>query len=357
LIALGVPNRAGAQDFSFKLEPGVAFPLTKPQSTIYDVGVSETIKALFGLTPFLDIGPSASVVLLPAAVDGDEAGIAWTLGGGLRLKRPHDAESVAGISPWLDADVYYVRTGDLDRPGFAAAVGLSVPIGKTRTFWLGPFVRYFQTAQAEREAFDNRDAKVLTIGLSFEVGSGLEREPEHPFADAVYVAPPAPAQVAVCPDLDADDIPDKIDRCPEVPGVLENSGCPPYDKVVVKRDKLELKEKIYFAWDQATIEPVSYPLLDDVVRALQDSKGSRVQVEGHADSSGTVDHNQTLSEQRAGAVLDYLVAHGIAKDRLSSKGLSSSVPNDTNQTAAGRENNRRVEFVVNFVILNSGSAP
>jgi len=80
-----------------------------------------------------------------------------------------------------------------------------------------------------------------------------------------------------------------------------------------------------------------------------------VQVEGHASSEGGDDHNQTLSEQRAEAVLDYLVTHGIDKGRLASKGFGSSVPIDTNETVAGRENNRRVEFVVYFTILNEGT--
>lgn len=97
-------------------------------------------------------------------------------------------------------------------------------------------------------------------------------------------------------------------------------------------------------------------MLDEVVQALKDNTGFRVQVEGHADSSGAYDHNQTLSEQRATAVLEYLAAHGIANSRLASKGFSSSVPLDTNGTVAGRENNRRVEFVVSFVILKSDGA-
>jgi outer membrane protein OmpA-like peptidoglycan-associated protein len=80
-----------------------------------------------------------------------------------------------------------------------------------------------------------------------------------------------------------------------------------------------------------------------------------VQVEGHTSSEGSDDHNQTLSEKRAAAVLDYLEAHGIAKERLVSTGFASSVPVDTNATIAGRENNRRVEFVVHFIILNDGS--
>jgi outer membrane protein OmpA-like peptidoglycan-associated protein len=146
-----------------------------------------------------------------------------------------------------------------------------------------------------------------------------------------------------------------VDRCPDVAGPTDNWGCPTYKKIVVQRDKIELKEKIQFAWNQAVLQEVSYPVLDEVAQALKDNKGFRVQVEGHASSEGLDDHNQTLSEQRAAAVLDYLVAHGIAKDRVVSKGFGSSVPVDTNTTIAGREANRRVEFVVNFIILDTGS--
>jgi outer membrane protein OmpA-like peptidoglycan-associated protein len=91
------------------------------------------------------------------------------------------------------------------------------------------------------------------------------------------------------------------------------------------------------------------------VAALQENKSFRVQVEGHSSSDGSDDHNQSLSEQRAQAVLDYLVTHGVAKERLGSRGFSSSVPVDTNKTVEGRENNRRVEFVVNFNIVDDGS--
>ncbi|CAN5244606.1 hypothetical protein BH09MYX1_BH09MYX1_62710 [soil metagenome] len=70
-----------------------------------------------------------------------EAGVLWGFGAGLRLKRPHDKQTVAGISPWLDADALYMRTGPLNRPGFDVAVGVSIPIGEARTFWIGPFAR------------------------------------------------------------------------------------------------------------------------------------------------------------------------------------------------------------------------
>jgi outer membrane protein OmpA-like peptidoglycan-associated protein len=350
-----LPSVARATEFTLKLEPGLAIPLSDPQADLYDVGGGQSIKALFGLTPFLDVGPSASFLMLPASASGAEAGVVWGLGAGLRLKRPHDEQTFEGVSPWFDADFLYVRTGELNRTGVDAALGVSAPVGDLRAFWIGPFVRYLQVFQPDHTGFDNHDAKILTVGLSLEVGSGVPRP-----ASAVATCPandvqPITKEVFSCPDRDGDGVPDSVDRCPDVVGTSDNWGCPEYKKIVVRRDKLELKEKLYFAWDQATLEAASFPVLDEVVQALKDNKTFQVQVEGHADSSGPDDHNQTLSEKRAAAVLEYLAAHGVAKDRLSSKGFSSSVPIDTNATVAGRENNRRVEFVVNFTILNAGS--
>jgi len=354
LMLLASPAAARRPDISLKLEPGFAIPLSAPQSTLYDVGGSQSLKLLFGLTPYLDIGPTASFLMLPASEPLAESGVVWGLGGGLRLKRPWDARSAYGISPWLDADLLYMRTGALNRPGFDAAVGLAIPTNRTRTFWVGPFVRYLQTFQGERAGFDNRDAKILILGVSLEVGSGIER------ARSYEDSPPTTSHVVVnqqaaCPDTDKDGLSDEVDRCPEVAGAIDSWGCPKYQKVVVERDKLELKERVYFAWDSATIEEASFPVLDEVVQALKDNKGFRVQVEGHADSSGGDDHNQTLSEQRAEAVLSYITARGVARERVSSKGFSSSVPTDTNKTAEGREQNRRVDFVVRFNIVNSGN--
>jgi outer membrane protein OmpA-like peptidoglycan-associated protein len=346
------PMPAKPGEFALKVEPGVAIPLTTPQSQLFKVGGGETIKALWSLNRYLDLGPSATFLFLPDQTAGGEAGTAWTFGGSLRVKRPHDVpdnDAFMGISPWADVDALYVRTGPLNRPGFAVAAGASMPIGKARIFWVGPFVRYLQIIQPDRTGFDNHDAKILSLGISLEVGPGVERKAVPvPERSTVYT------ETFFCPDRDKDGVPDNVDHCPDVAGPMESSGCPVYKRIVVTPDKLELKEKLYFAWDQAVLQDVSFPVLDEVVQALKDNIGFRVQVEGHTSSEGADDHNQTLSEKRADAVLDYLVAHGIAKDRLVSKGFSSSVPADTNATVAGRENNRRVEFVVHFVILNAG---
>ncbi len=364
LVITGAPLVASADDLSFEVEPGIAVPLSAPQSNLYNTGGGQSLKALFGLTPYLDVGPTVSLLVLPSETANAETGMAWGFGGGLRLKRPHDATSYAGVSPWLELDALYVRTGDLNRGGFDVAAGLAVPIDDAREFWVGPFVRYSQAITLARDGFDSSDAKTLLIGLSFEVDR-VHRRPAPPPIIIETPAPvavvPVPVVVAAAvvppwPDRDRDGISDEIDHCPDASGLMENLGCPTYTKIVVKKDKLELKEKLYFAWDQAVLEPASFPVLDEVVQALKDNVGFRVQVEGHTDSSGAKAHNQVLSEQRAAAVLDYLTSKGIAKDRLVSKGFASTVPIDTNDTVAGRENNRRVEFLVNFIIIKTGGA-
>jgi outer membrane protein OmpA-like peptidoglycan-associated protein len=343
---------------SLSVEPGLAMALTNPQSQRTDAGFTQTLNVLFGVTPYLALGPTAAFTRLPSAPSMSTPGTAWAFGGGARLMRPHDAVGFYGVSPWLDSDLLYVRTGGLDRLGLSAGVGLSVPLDGQRRFWIGPYARYFQIVQGERSGFDNRDAKILTLGIGLEVGSGLKRGPARaPVTavepEAVAVAPlPAPPR-----DRDSDGVSDAADNCPDVAGLVENSGCPAYQKVVVRPDKLELKEKIAFGWDSVVLGETSRPVLDEVAQALKDNPSFRVQVDGHASSEGGDAHNQVLSEDRASVVVDYLVARGVARDRLRSKGFSSSVPVATNTTAAGRMTNRRVEFVVDFILIKEGGTP
>lgn len=346
------PLRTRPGDFVLLVEPGVAIPLTSPQSDLFKVGGGQTIKALWVVNENMNAGPSATFLTLPSEADHGQAGVAWTFGGSVRFRLFRNSPAkLLGTSPWVDGDALYVRTGGIHRLGIAAGAGWSVPIGPARVFWLGPFVRYLHIMQERRPGIDDRDAKIVSLGLSLEVGLGTERE------RAVVVAQVRTInrQDIVCPDQDQDGVPDSVDRCPDVAGPIQDLGCPPYKKLVVQRDKLELKEKLYFAWNQAVLQEASFPVLDEVVQALNDNRGFRVQVEGHASSEGDDDHNQTLSERRADAVLNYLTLHGIDRDRLASKGFGSSTPRDSNQSIGGRENNRRVEFVVYFLILDDGS--
>src|SRR4030042_848530 len=68
-----------------------------------------------------------------------------------------------------------------------------------------------------------------------------------------------------------------------------------YKKIIVKEDRLELKEKIQFSWNTAVLDKDAHPLLDEVVQALKDNKSFNVRIQGHASIDGPYEHNQTLS--------------------------------------------------------------
>ena len=359
LALLALPRVASALEGGVRLEPGLALPLGAPQNGRFTAGGEVSLKGYLGLGRYFDLQAGISFLALgPAAgTIPDTFGTAWSDSLGLRFKRPHDADLERGGfyagSPWIDADALYVRTGGLDRFGLTAGAGVSFPLVPRRTLWLGPFVRYMQILQPNRTGFDDTDAKLLFVGLNFELGSSplAPLVMEAKAAECSHCAP-APVFVATMLDRDHDGVVDTLDNCPDVPGSTENGGCPVYKWVIVRPDRLELREKILFAFDRADIEADSLPMLDEVVQALKDNRSFRVQIEGHTDSTGRREHNQTLSEERAQAVLNYLRVHGIASDRLSYKGFGSTEPTDTNTTVLGRENNRRVDFVVHFRILD-----
>ncbi len=105
-------------------------------------------------------------------------------------------------------------------------------------------------------------------------------------------------------------------------------------------------DNIYFDFDKATLRPESSPQLNKVVTFLKDNKKIKIQLDGHTCSIGKDDYNQKLSEDRARAVLEYLTENGIKEKRLSSFGFGETKPRETNDLEAGREKNRRVEFVI-----------
>lgn len=119
----------------------------------------------------------------------------------------------------------------------------------------------------------------------------------------------------------------------------------PPPRVEVRDNRIEIHEKIQFAFDKATILPVSYGLLNEIAAVIQKNPHiKKIRVEGYASSEGEARHNQKLSDERANAVRAYLTEHGIAKDALVAKGFGIDKPIADNGTEDGREKNRRVEF-------------
>jgi len=147
------------------------------------------------------------------------------------------------------------------------------------------------------------------------------------------------------PDRDGDRVADKDDRCPDEPGSAENQGCPrKATLIVVKRDRIELKQQIHFQPNRAIILSDSYQVLREVAEALKESPATTVRIEGHTDNVGKRSENLSLSQDRADAVKQYLAKEGVSAGQMRSVGYGQKRPIASNSSRAGRTLNRRVEF-------------
>ncbi|WP_426060869.1 OmpA family protein [Hymenobacter sp. B1770] len=173
-------------------------------------------------------------------------------------------------------------------------------------------------------------------------------------ADPDDKCPDTPAGTQVdatgCPlvlDQDNDGIIDSLDRCPDTPAGarVDANGCP---RVVNPKIKA-LEKPVRFRTNSTIIERSSYPALNKMVRVLKDSTDYSLRVTGHADSRGTDEYNQGLSERRAEAVRQYFTSRGVDANRIITEGKGESEPAAPNTSPANMSRNRRVEFKFDFV--------
>lgn len=107
---------------------------------------------------------------------------------------------------------------------------------------------------------------------------------------------------------------------------------------------LNMPGNITFATDSADIRSDFYSVLNSVVLVLNEYNKTIIEITGHTDNTGSAQHNQQLSERRAESVGAYLSAQGIRPERITTTGLSYNSPIASNDTAEGRQQNRRVEL-------------
>lgn len=177
-----------------------------------------------------------------------------------------------------------------------------------------------------------------------EVGpDGCPEEPPEPEAEAPE--PEAPR------DADADDVPDAEDACPETAADVEvdASGCPadPLERGLLVDGRLVL-EGMEFASESAVLPPAADDVLEALGPVLLRHPELRIEIQGHTDAVGSAAFNQDLSERRARAVLDELLARfpELDPERFRVRGYGEERPVASNTTPEGRERNRRIELVV-----------
>ncbi|MBC7937165.1 MAG: OmpA family protein [Rhizobacter sp.] len=145
------------------------------------------------------------------------------------------------------------------------------------------------------------------------------------------------------PDGDGDGVNDEEDKCPTRPGPVSNQGCPEIAKEVIEKVNYAAKN-VFFATGSFKLLAKSNKALNDVASLMKADESLLLDIDGHTDDVGTSESNQTLSDNRAKAVKDYLVKQGVAETRLVSTGYGEDKPVADNKTAAGRAKNRRTEM-------------
>lgn len=103
---------------------------------------------------------------------------------------------------------------------------------------------------------------------------------------------------------------------------------------------------VNFAFNSSELTSSAKNNLNKLAEVLINNPDTNINIYGHTDSKGADAYNQTLSEKRANAVVNYLVSSGVAKSRMTAKGLGETEPIATNETEEGRAKNRRVEFAI-----------
>lgn len=256
------------------------------------------------------------------------------------------------ISPYLTIGVGAVRN-DLDPGRHAdhfmaqAGVGLMARLWQngsgTRTINLRPELKA-RWDDSGREGYF-RDY-LATLGLQFSFGPQrvvAQPAPAQPMMPAPAPAPePRPAPPA---DTDGDGVVDSRDRCPGTPrGVaVDADGCEQKGSITL--------EGVSFELDSSDLTAASRPVLARIAADLKKYPRLRVELQGHTDSSGSDAYNLKLSERRAQAVREYLLAQGVSGEQVEARGYGEAQPIASNATAEGRARNRRV---VMKVLANPG---
>jgi len=157
-----------------------------------------------------------------------------------------------------------------------------------------------------------------------------------------------PSTSSTMMDSDNDGVPDSSDACRNTPAGIQvdSRGCPIMELTQRRQELL-----VNFDYDRSEVKPQYDSEIKDFAEFMEVYVNTNVVIEGHTDSRGSDAYNQALSERRANAVRDELVnENGIAAERVSTVGYGESRPVSSNNTDAGRAQNRRIEAVISVEV-------
>jgi OOP family OmpA-OmpF porin len=211
--------------------------------------------------------------------------------------------------------------------------GLRLPLNERWT-WRTSIRNYYALGRDfEDQDFGIDTTLVYRFGGSRKSMASSNEPPREGIQEVVEVA-----------DADRDGVPDANDLCSDTPRsyAVDKDGCPIAIEEVARVELL-----VNFDFDRSEVKEQYLPEIESVARFMEQYPDRVVELEGHTDSRGTDAYNLGLSQRRAEAVMAELVGRfGISPSRVSAKGFGESQPIESNDSAQGRAENRRVITVV-----------
>ncbi len=346
-IASGVAFQAVAQDYDdrFYLSPYVGAVVTDSKRDVENAGI-------LGLGFGKFITPRVSLELDVNRYDADlelASGGSWEVTG-IGLTGRLFFNDGPG---WRPFGLLGLGTAKNDRDSsrdnngldFKAGLGLQNAFSERVSARIEGAYRYQKDDESLASEDDYSDF-IAGAGLVVALGEGGAAPAVSPEAEdlgepksmPVEEAPPAPP--APSNDDDQDGVDNSMDKCPTTPSgemVQKTDGCPVQEVIDLRG--------VNFDFDKCNLRPDAIAILNNAVAVLK-GNDITVSVEGHTDARGTDAYNQKLSECRANVVKDYLLSNGVEAGKLSgTQGFGEAKPIDSNETDAGRANNRRTELV------------
>lgn len=230
--------------------------------------------------------------------------------------------------------------------------GLAMEYNVSRALALGLESTYRGYITPESPYLQYNDAYTLMATLRFKFGTGSKTHVRD-MTRSDYYPDPAPVIQQVENPFDASNILNRLDNIDRQNQDIQNRLNQLEQDVKGLKDMAEGSkitatfENIEFDFDSDVIKQASYPTLDQIASILRENQTwGTLMINGHTDSVGPESYNQNLSERRAASVKAYLADKGVSAAAMSTAGYGESRPIDTNDTAEGRQHNRRVEFEI-----------
>lgn len=256
----------------------------------------------------------------------------------------------AGFAPYAVVGLGALRTdiSGRDDTGLMANAGLGVMKQLSENVALRADARY-RWDDNSTDAFNKNGFGdwLINVGLNIALGKKAQPAPAPqpaPVAQPEPAPQPAPAAQVEPKPQPAPEPAAQAEPVPVAPA-LKTKPAVELDKAQAG-DVIVILEGVNFEFDSAKLRPDAIEILAEATTVLNHRKDISVDVVGHTCNIGTDQYNQSLSERRAKSVYDYLVSHGIAAERLTSKGMGETQPAFSNASREGRAKNRRVELHV-----------